>query len=192
MHAESHVRDRELLRRTREGEAEAFGLFYRERRGAVLGFLRVRVRSAELAADLMAESFVRALVAVHDSTRELPVVPIAWLITIARNVVIDSVRQGRVEETTRRRLAIEPLELSDGDLAQVEREAGEADVLAVLRDALPGEQFEAFRARVLDDREYAEIARALELSQSVVRKRVSRARARLQSLRLEIRDELSP
>jgi hypothetical protein len=60
MHAEPHVRGRELLRRKRSGEAEAFGVFYREHRGAVLAFLRVRVRSAELAADLMAESFVCA------------------------------------------------------------------------------------------------------------------------------------
>ena len=182
MHSETHIRDRDLLRRTRSGDAEAFGLFYREHRGAVLAFLRVRVRSAELAADLMAESFVRALVAVHDHQRELPVVPIAWLVTIARNVVIDSVRQGEVDDATRQRLAIEPLELSDGDLAEVGREAVEADLLAVVRRALPEEQFEAFRARVLEDREYADIADELQLSQSVVRKRVSRARARLRSL----------
>ena len=192
MHVETHVRDRDLLRRTRSGDAEAFGLFYREHRGAVLAFLRVRVRSAELAADLMAESFVRALVAVHDHQRELPVVPIAWLVTIARNVVIDSVRQGEVDDATRQRLAIEPLEFSDGDLAEVGREAVEADLIAAVRRALPEEQFAAFRARVLEDREYPDIAHDLQLSQSVVRKRVSRARARLRSLRLEARDEVSP
>ena len=192
MHTETHIRDRDLLRRTRSGDAEAFGLFYREHRGAVLAFLRVRVRSAELAADLMAESFVRALVAVHDHQRELPVVPIAWLVTIARNVVIDSIRQGEVDNATRKRLAIEPLEFSDGDLAEVGREAVEANLIAVVRRALPEEEFEAFRARILEDREYADIAHELQLSQSVVRKRVSRARARLRSLRLEAPDEVSP
>jgi RNA polymerase sigma-70 factor (ECF subfamily) len=192
MHVEMHVRARELLHRTRSGDPEAFGLFYREHRGAVLAFLRIPVRSAELAADLMAESFVRALVAVHDHGRELPVVPIAWLVTIARNVVIDSVRQGQVEDATRQRLAIEPLKLSDGDLAEVEREASEAKLIAGLREALPEDQFEAFRARVLEDREYAEIAHDMHLSPSVVRKRVSRARARLRSLRLEARNEVSP
>jgi RNA polymerase sigma factor (sigma-70 family) len=192
MHAETQIRDRDLLRRTRSGDAEAFGLFYREHRGAILAFLRVRVRSTELAADLMAESFMRALVAVHDDGRELPVVPIAWLVTIARNVVIDSIREGQVQDATRQRLATEPLELYDGDLAEVEREAVETNLLAVLRDALPQEQFQAFCARVLEDREYTEIAHELQLSQSVVRKRVSRARARLRSLRLEAPDEVSP
>ena len=67
-----HVRDRELLRRTREGDAEAFDVFYLARRGDVLAFLRVRVPSAELAADLMCETFAKALVAVHDTERELP------------------------------------------------------------------------------------------------------------------------
>jgi len=73
----------------------------------------VRVPSAELAADLMCETFAKALVVVHDADRELPVVPLGWLLTIARNELIDSVRRGRVADDTRRRLAIEPLELSD-------------------------------------------------------------------------------
>jgi DNA-directed RNA polymerase specialized sigma24 family protein len=68
MTAAVHVHDRELLRRVREGDAEAFGFFYRARRGDVLAFLRVRVPSAELAADLMCETFAKALVAVHDGT----------------------------------------------------------------------------------------------------------------------------
>lgn len=191
MPAEVHVNDRELLRRTRAGEPEAFGTFYREHRGAVLGFLRVRVRSAEVAADLMCETFTQALVAVHDGERELPVAPIAWLLTIARNLLIDSSRRGRVEDSTRQRLAMQPLELSDRDLDAIDQAASEADVLQLLRDALPADQAQAFRARVLDDREYAEIARELKTSESVVRKKVSRARQQLRSLRLEGRDELS-
>jgi RNA polymerase sigma factor (sigma-70 family) len=191
MPAEVHVNDRELLRRTRMGESEAFGAFYREHRGAVLGFLRVRVPSAELAADLMCETFTRALVAVHDNGSELPVVPIAWLLTIARNLLIDAVRRGRVEDATRRQLAMQPLELGNRDLEAIEQAASEADVLRLLRDVLPADQAQAFAARVLDDREYAEIARELKTSESVVRKKVSRARQQLQSLRLEDRDELS-
>jgi RNA polymerase sigma factor (sigma-70 family) len=191
MPAEVHVNDRELLRRTRAGEPDAFGTFYREHRAAVLGFLRVRVRSAEVAADLMCETFTQALVAVHDSEHELPVVPIAWLLTIARNLLIDSSRRGRVEDSTRQRLAMQPLELSDRDLDAIDQAASEADVLQLLHDALPADQAQAFRARVLDDREYAEIARELKTSESVVRKKVSRARQQLRSLRLEGRDELS-
>jgi RNA polymerase sigma-70 factor (ECF subfamily) len=187
MAAEIHVTDRELLRRTRDGDAEAFGSFYRARRGTVLAFLRVRVSSPELATDLMCETFAQALAAVHDGDRDLPVVPIAWLLTIARNELIDSVRRGRVADTTRRRLALEPLDLSDRDIAAIEDAAADADVIADLQRALPADQFRALDAHILDERDYADIATELECSQSVVRKRVSRALAQLRSTRREVR-----
>lgn len=183
MSARLHVRDRDLLRRTREGDSEAFGAFYRARRGDVLRFLRVRVPSAELAADLMCETFAKALVAVHDCDRELPTVPLAWLLTIARNQLTDSLRRGRVADDTRRRLEMEPLELSDRDLAAVDDAAADASVLAHLSELLPADQLQALTARVLDGRDYAEIARDLRTSPGVVRKRVSRALAQLRSIR---------
>jgi RNA polymerase sigma factor (sigma-70 family) len=185
MGAQVHVNDRELLRRTREGDAEAFAAFYRARRGDVLAFLRVRVPNSELAADLMCETFVQALVAVHDRDRELPVVPVAWLVTIARNTLIDSVRRGRVADDVRRRLQVEPLVLEDGDLVEVEEAAADADLMAHLKEALPADQLVAFTARVFDERGYEDIARELETSASVVRKRVSRAAAQLRSIREE-------
>jgi RNA polymerase sigma-70 factor (ECF subfamily) len=187
MAAEVHVSDRDLLRRTREGDAEAFGRFYRERRGMVLAYLRLRVPSPELAADLMCETFTQALVAVHDRQRELPVIPIAWLLTIARNELIDSVRRGRVADTMRQRLALEPLELADGDLRAIDDAAEDAATIAELRASLSADQFEAFAARIFDGRDYDEIAGALECSPSVVRKRVSRAAAHLRSIRQEAR-----
>jgi RNA polymerase sigma-70 factor (ECF subfamily) len=180
-----HVRDRDLLQRTRDGDAEAFGLFYRARRGDVLAFLRVRVSSAELAADLMCETFAKALLAVHDNGRELPLIPIAWLLTIARNELTDSVRRGRVADDTRRRLALQPLELSDRDLAAVEDATADADLLGQLQELLPADQFHAVTARVIDGQEYADIARELQTSESVVRKRVSRALSHLRSIREE-------
>jgi RNA polymerase sigma-70 factor (ECF subfamily) len=183
MGAQVHISDRELLFRTREGDAESFAAFYRARRGDVLAFLRVRVTNGELAADLMCETFVQALVAVHDADRELPVVPIAWLITIARNTLIDSVRRGRVADGVRRRLQIEPLVLDDADLIEVEESAAEADLMADLTEALPADQLTAFIARVFDERGYEDIARELETSPSVIRKRVSRAAAQLRSIR---------
>ncbi|HEX2702233.1 MAG TPA: RNA polymerase sigma factor [Solirubrobacteraceae bacterium] len=187
MAAEIHVSDRDLLRRTREGDAEAFGHFYRQRRGMVLAYLRLRVPNAELAADLMCETFTQALVAVHDHQRELPVIPIAWLLTITRNELIDSVRRGRVADTTRRRLAMEPLELSDRDIDAIEDAAADAAAVAELETVLPADQFQALSARVLDGRDYEDIASELECSPSVVRKRVSRAVAALRSSREENR-----
>jgi RNA polymerase sigma-70 factor (ECF subfamily) len=86
---------------------------------------------------------------------------------------------------------MEPLQLNDRDLDVIDRAADEADVRRLVRDALPADQASAFIARVLDDREYAEIARDLKTSESVVRQRVSRARRQLRARRMEGGDELS-
>jgi RNA polymerase sigma factor (sigma-70 family) len=175
----SGVSDRVLLERARAGEAECFGELYRRRRGVVLAFLRPRVASAELAADLMCETFASALIAVHEQARELPREPVAWLVTIARNELRDAWRRGRVTEGARRRLALEPIELGDEDLRAVDEAAAEADLLARLADELPPDQLHALSAHLIDDRGYPEIAAELGCSQSVVRKRVSRGLATL-------------
>jgi len=50
-----------------------------------------------------------------------------------------------------------------------------------LADLLPADQLQALRARVIDEREYDEIARDLDCSEAVVRKRVSRALSTLRA-----------
>jgi RNA polymerase sigma-70 factor (ECF subfamily) len=101
--------------------------------------------------------------------------------TIARNSLIDSYRRGRVESAARRRLALEPMRISDSDIEAVLHLAAETDLLLRLTEELPADQFEALRARVLDERGYEEIAQALACSPAVVRKRVSRAIATLRA-----------
>jgi RNA polymerase sigma factor (sigma-70 family) len=75
--------------------------------------------------------------------------------------------------------------LSDRDLAAVDDATADADLLGELRELLPADQLQALTARVIDEREYAEIAQELQTSESVVRKRVSRALAQLRSIRQE-------
>ncbi len=171
----SDATDRQLLERARAGDAECFGEFYRRRRGVVLAYLRPRIANPELAADLMCEAFAAALIAVHEPDRELPCAPVAWLVAIARNQLLDGWRRGRVADGARRRLALEPLSLGDEDLIAVEDAAADADLLAQLASELPPDQFRALRAHVLEERSYPEIAQELGCSQAVVRKRVSRA-----------------
>jgi RNA polymerase sigma-70 factor (ECF subfamily) len=81
----------------------------------------------------------------------------------------------------RRKLGMEPLLLDDAALGRIEEVADEP-ALRALSD-LPAEQAQAVNGRVLDERGYDELARALECSESVVRQRVSRGlkalRARL-------------
>ena len=173
--------DGELLERTRAGEREAFGVLYERRHELVLAFLLKRTRDPEVAMDLMAETFAAALIALADRPPAIAGSAAPWLLTIARNALIDSYRRGRVESAARRRLALEPMRISDSDIEQVLHLAAETDLLLSLTEELPADQFDALRARVLDERDYEEIAQQLECSAAVVRKRVSRAIATLRA-----------
>ena len=175
--------DGELLERTRAGDHDAFGVLYERRHELVLAFLLKRTGHPEVAMDLMAETFAAALIALADRPPAITGSAAPWLLTIARNAMIDSYRRGRVEDTARRRLALEPVQISDSDVERVLQLAAETDLLLRLADELPADQFEALRARVLDERGYEEIAQQLECSPAVVRKRVSRAISTLREAR---------
>jgi RNA polymerase sigma-70 factor (ECF subfamily) len=176
--------DEDLLQATPDSP-DAFGVFYRRHVEAVLAFFRVRTGDPELAADLMAETFAAALLAApRFKRRKEPAV--AWLFTIARRKLIDSWRRGKVEDAARRKLGLEPMELDDGGLARIDAMIDEERnplPLTELMNRLPADQREALRLRVLDEREYAEIAREMECSEAVVRQRVSRATRTLRSMR---------
>lgn len=160
-------------------EPEAFAVFYRRHVRVVLAYARRRTSSPELALDLTAEVFAAALEASgryrpeHDSAA-------AWLYGIARNKLADSARRGRIEDAARQRLRMEPLELSDAGLEAVEEATG-GESLAQLVDGLPASQRDAIQARVIEERDYEEIAVQLDCSASVVRKRVSRGLAALRA-----------
>ena len=94
--------DQELLRRALTTEPEAFTVFYERHVDVVLAFMRRRTSSPEVAADLMAETFAAALLALHANTEpEQLEVPVAWLLGIARNKLFESYRRGKVEAAAR-------------------------------------------------------------------------------------------
>jgi RNA polymerase sigma-70 factor (ECF subfamily) len=173
--ADDRRSDCQLLSAVRALDGEAFGAFFRRHRAVVLAFLATRTARRDVAADLLAETFAAALGAVRDESRDLPDEPIAWLLTIARNKLIDSIRRGRVEQDARDRLGLEPLVLDDGDLQRVDELIDATDLATSLANQLPPDQLAALRARILDERGYPEIAADLQCSEAVVRKRVSRA-----------------
>ena len=155
---------------------------YRNNRAVVLAYLSRRTREPELAADLMGEVFAQALLELDsfDSERGSHA---AWLLAIARSKLIDTHRRGQVEDRARRVLGIPRLEFEDRDLERVTAAEGEA--LAAL-DELPISERAAVRARIVDEKTYAELASELHCSPLVARKRVSRGLQRLRT-RLEVR-----
>lgn len=175
--------DRELIAATAR-EPAAFGVFYRRNLGSIVAYFVDRTHDPELAADLTAETFAAALAASR-RYRPGPAPAAAWLFAIARSKLADSYRRGRVEDRSRRTLGMQPIPLDDDEIEHVEAlaDAGRARLTELL-SSLPDDQREAIEARVIDERDYAQLARELHCSQQVVRKRVSRGLATLRS-RLE-------
>lgn len=166
------------------GDGEAFGVFYARHEDFVLGIFvrRVGARGAELAADLTAETFASAL-ASRGSFDPARGVPRGWLYGIARHVLADSVRRGQVQDSARRRLRLERLEIDDDTIARIEELSGDVALGALAE--LPEDQRLAVSGRVLEGIGYRELASSLRCSPSVARKRVSRG---LQTLRQRLEE----
>ena len=175
-------RDEEALLSAARSDAQAFAAFYRHFERPLLGFFMRATGRAELAADLTAETFARALesVAAYDPDKGRAD---HWLFGIARNVLGSSYRQSRVEAGARQRLGLPRLVLDDHTAETIAQLTADEDNATLALAALPEEQQHAIHARVLQERDYAEIAGELRCSEAVVRQRVSRGlrilRARL-------------
>ena len=172
--------DEELLRLTALGDTDAFAAFYRRHRDPVIAFLRRRVPAPEHAFDLAAETF--AVIALRPADFRGDGAATAWMYGIARNLLRESLRRGRIEAGARRRLGIEPTPLADADLLAVEERAAAGDVgLHAALEALPDPTRRALLARVVEERTYPEIAAELRCSEHVVRQRVHRGLARMRA-----------
>lgn len=176
----SSLSDEELLAR---GDAEGFAALYERRYPLIRGYLRRRLGGhPELVLDLVAETFARALEyrGQFDGDRGPAV---GWLVGIARHLLLDAARRGRVDDASRRRLGMERIAFEQQALEHVERDSASELERALAR--LPGEQREAIEKRVLEEEPYAAIAAGIGCSEQVVRKRVSRG---LATLRREVRE----
>ncbi|MGH3262549.1 MAG: RNA polymerase sigma factor, partial [Trebonia sp.] len=163
-----------------DGQPAAFEVFYRRWLPLVTRYHLRRVGDRELAFDLTAETFAAVVAGCGRFDRARGSAP-AWLFSIAEHKLADSLRRARVESSARRRLGHRAVAIEDGDLERVEQLASQGDdaSLSRLLAQLPADQQDAVRARVLDERPYAEIAVELRCSEAVVRQRVHRGLTRI-------------
>ena len=173
--------DAELLAAVADRDGTAFSTFYRRHLAEVLAYLVRETGDSELAADLAAEVFAAVLLSAGRYEAQVPSA-LPWVIGIARHKLLMSWRRGRVEARARQRLGLEPVELDDLALERIEQLA-DAGVgrLEQMLEQLPPMEREAVRWHVVDEIGYDEIAKQLNCSEMVVRKRVSRGLGRLRN-----------
>jgi RNA polymerase sigma-70 factor, ECF subfamily len=156
-------------------DPDGFGLFYRRHERVVLGFFVRTTGRGDLALDLAAETFARALES-HQGFDPSRGEARSWLLGIARHVLAGSLARGRVEASARSRRGMASIGLDDRLVASIEETAHVVADGAVEEwlSALTPEQRVAVRGRVIDESSYRELAGELECSEAVVRQRVHR------------------
>ncbi|HEX3518726.1 MAG TPA: RNA polymerase sigma factor [Solirubrobacteraceae bacterium] len=169
-----------LLTAIAGGDGAAFGVLYRRYLPVVLRWCLRETGNREVAADLSAEVFAAALTSAH-RYRGAQGSVLAWLLGIARNKLLESLRRSRVADSARRGLRLEPMLLTDPDLERVDELTSLDESLMARVQELPAALRDALTGRVIDERPYEQIASELRCSESVVRQRVSRALRTLRS-----------
>lgn len=145
---------------------------------ALLRYLARRTLEPEVAVDLMAETFARAITQRHRFRGSSHEEAVAWLYAIARNQLADFHRRGHVERAAMARLGMQRRALDEDEHDRIEAlidlRRVQEEVAAALRQ-LPHAQQEIVRLRVPEERSYAELAALIGITEENARARSSRA-----------------
>ncbi|HYJ79045.1 MAG TPA: RNA polymerase sigma factor, partial [Longimicrobiaceae bacterium] len=173
-----------LGRMAQAGCAHSLDRLLREVEGPVYRYLVGRLRAApdaeDLARDLCQETLIRAVASIPRSTFASDGRLLAWGLTIARNVLLDHLRQahGRAEVRGEEHWArTEAGGLLPGEDAPPPRrlETLAAEALAEVPEATA----ELLRLRLVAGRSWKEVARELGIPESAAKRRFQRAQAAL-------------
>ena len=149
-----------------------FAELYEQNFERVYAFVVRRVRDRAEAEDVVSEVFYKALKGI-DGYEERGVPFVAWLYTIARNVVCDRARQAGREEP-----------LDDRDEPSSSHDVERRALLFRLVDTLPTAQRDVLVARFAEQRSIADVARQLGRSEGAVKQLQLRA---IEALRTQVR-----
>jgi RNA polymerase sigma factor (sigma-70 family) len=172
--------DGQLLQALRR-EAQASALLYDRYASRLVGYLRQQGASEDAALDATQEVFARLIV---DGRKVRPgkdgtIWP--WLAVTGRNLLRDWQRRGAVEARARQRLGLWAASDETVDLVTRVDARRHRGRLRVALARLSPEQRRLVTARVLDERDYAEIASEAGASEASVRRRVSRGLRAMQT-----------
>lgn len=172
------VSDADLLRAT-PTDPSSFCELYDRYVGRIYEWLESRAGDPDVAMDLTAECFAKALLSVEQFEDRGGGSAAPWLFTIAGNLLRDWGRRQRAETSARRRLGMPIREDGHNDETQeiIDRLSDESLRADVRREVanLPNDQRQALELRVVAELPYLEVARRLGCSPGAARVRVSRA-----------------
>jgi RNA polymerase sigma-70 factor, ECF subfamily len=175
--------DAQLLVASRD-DSRAFRELYDRWADRLLAYFYRRVLDAEVAADLLAETFAVAFER-RRRFRDVGAPGAAWLYGIADKELKHWFRRQDVERRAVRRLAVQVPPLDDESIARIEAlaeiESCRAALAAALQTMGDGERH-AVHLRVVEEMGYAEIATRLDCTEAAARVRVHRGLARLNQL----------
>jgi RNA polymerase sigma factor (sigma-70 family) len=184
--------DADLLAATARGDAEAFGRFYRRHQQRVLGYAIARCASAGDVADMVGETFLGALgSAARFTDGEGDAIP--WLFGIARRVLAHQRRSFvRRQRLVRRLERLPSLDPDEAEAVEAAIDAARlAPRLAAAMATLRPKDRELLRLVGGDGLSPAQAGAVLGMNANTARVRLSRVRARMQSL-LTAADGTSP
>lgn len=167
------------MARTRRLDADRLAAAYERDARRLLVFFTRRTYDAQLAVDLVGETYARAFELrrrfsgdPHDADAIA-----GWVFGIGRNVLNETLRRGDAERRAMRRAGVQAPVLQGEELVRVEELAALGDLRSAVGAALAdlgAEQRDAVRLRVVEELDYAQVAGRLGITEQAARARVSR------------------
>ncbi len=148
----------------------------------MLLWFKQQVQDADLAHDLLSDTWERALKALPSYRGEAGREAVQWLWTIAGRVLSDHQYEASRDRRLRRRLPRRREATTDENIDQITEQAGQDDLRATLTrglNRLPEAQREAVRLHVIEQLSYECVAVRMDTTTENTRARVSRALRKL-------------
>jgi RNA polymerase sigma-70 factor (ECF subfamily) len=170
----------DLIEHAREGDAAAFSEVYERYAGTIFGFVLIRTRDRTLTEEITSETFLRAFRRLESLTYRGVSVR-AWLMTIARNLILDDAKSARRRYETFLPEHYDAVSSAADPAAEACGRAEAAEVrqcLAYLTD----DQRECLRLRFFESLPVHEVAKIMKRNEPAVRGLQMRAVRRLGAL----------
>jgi RNA polymerase sigma-70 factor (ECF subfamily) len=154
--------DEQLVVAYAEGNNAAFDVLLNRHKSSVYSYINFIVRNREMAEDVFQETFVKAIMTIKQGRYTENGKFRAWINRIAHNLIIDSYRQDKIEQTISNDDCevdlLNNAKLSDGTIEdQMVKEQILSDVKKLV-EYLPDNQKEVLTLRYYQDLSFKEIA----------------------------------